>query len=262
LLGFFVLLLIFVNYNFIDDFLERSFLDYEFVEVERVIDGDTVVVNGSSMRLLGINSPEKGEKYFSEARDFLESLVLGESLRIERVGLDRYGRELVYLFDDGNVNLKLVENGFANYYFPEGKEKYYSGFVDAWAECEVNLCEMSDEKCVVLKEFDYENEIVVLENVCSYNIGLDGWMIKDEGRKEYFFEDFVLVDEVSVVVDLGECVGEKDGVDEFESGVGGSEESSGGNILCWERSSYVWTKSGDTLFLRDGEGKLVLWERY
>jgi len=26
--------------------------------------------------------------------------------------------------------------------------------------------------------------------------------------------------------------------------------------------TYVWTKTGDTMFLRDNEGKLVLWEGY
>ena len=33
-------------------------------KVKRVIDGDTVVVDGVSVRLLGINTPERGEKLY------------------------------------------------------------------------------------------------------------------------------------------------------------------------------------------------------
>jgi len=32
--------------------------------------------------------------------------------------------------------------------------------------------------------------------------------------------------------------------------------------IFWIREDYVWTNSGDTLFLRNREGKLVLWESY
>ena len=32
--------------------------------------------------------------------------------------------------------------------------------------------------------------------------------------------------------------------------------------LFWIRKDYVWTNTGDTLFLRDAEGKLVLFESY
>lgn len=238
LLVFLIVFLFVVNYNFVDSFLEKTFLGEEFIEVDRVIDGDTVVVNGNSMRLLGINCPEKGEIYSSEATEFLKDLVLNKTLRVERYGKDKYFRELVYLFDsEKNINLEIVKNGFANYYFPEGKTKYYHEFVNAWNGClnsGKSLCEKSFDKCagcVVLKEF--ENQKVVLENVCGFDCDLSDWSIKDEGRKKFVFENFVLgsFEEVEIT--------ERDfGVD------------------------YVWTSTGDTLFLRDSEGRLVLWESY
>jgi len=40
------------------------------------------------------------------------------------------------------------------------------------------------------------------------------------------------------------------------------EEENTENVLFWKGESYVWTKTGDTLFLRDEEGKLVLWKGY
>jgi len=30
----------------------------------------------------------------------------------------------------------------------------------------------------------------------------------------------------------------------------------------WKKKDYVWTKTGDSLFLRDSKGKLVLWKSY
>jgi len=245
LLIFLIFLLVVINYNFIDDFLKENLLDYEFVKVERVIDGDTIVVNGSSIRLLGINSPEKGEESYEEAKVFLESLVLNQVVRIERFGVDKYYRELAYVFVDTlkgtsgkNINVELVRNGFANVYVLENKI-YEKELRDAWEKCvweSINLCEKSVNvcaECILLKEFNYETDFVVFENVCDFNCDLNGWWIKDEGRKEFVFENFVL--------------------------------ESGGEIKITAEDfnkDYVWTKTGDTLFLRDSKGKLVLWESY
>jgi hypothetical protein len=34
------------------------------------------------------------------------------------------------------------------------------------------------------------------------------------------------------------------------------------NVFYWTKEDYVWTSTGDTLFLRDKEGNLVLWRAY
>ena len=34
------------------------------------------------------------------------------------------------------------------------------------------------------------------------------------------------------------------------------------DTLFWTGEDYVWTDSGDTIFLRDEKGKLVFWENY
>jgi len=69
-----ILLIIFfvVNYSFLDSILIETFKDYEMGFVERVIDGDTIVVNGSSIRLLGINSPEKENHSILNQKNFLK----------------------------------------------------------------------------------------------------------------------------------------------------------------------------------------------
>ena len=83
-----------------------------------------VVLNsGEHVRLLGINTPERGELYYSEAKEFLEREVLGKVVYLERNGKDKYYRDLGYLFSitGENINSKIVEEGYANYYFPSLK---------------------------------------------------------------------------------------------------------------------------------------------
>lgn len=249
---FLVVVLVGINYNFIDDALVEIFEDNYEAEtgiVERVIDGDTIIVDGENVRLLGINSPERGEDYYEEAKAFLEMVVLNKTveLRFGKDKTDKYRRKLAYVFLRGkNVNLEMVDEGYANFYFPSGKDSYYDNAVRNWKHCignEKYLCEASDEECVVLKEFDYGGEIVILENICSSDVDLGGWEIKDEGRKRFVFGDFVLAAGKEVEIIVGE------GVDSSEK-------------LYWKGKTYVWTDTGDTLFLRDSEGKLVLYESY
>lgn len=250
LLLFLIILLFAINYPFLDKALKNWIIDYEVGIIERVIDGDTVVINRTSVRLLGINSPEKGEVYYEKAKEFLENLTLHMFVKLkkDKEDLDKYKRKLRYVFVDGkNVNLEMVKKGFANFYFPSGKDKYYNEFRSAWEKCvgeNKNLCEKSEEKCagcIELKKFDYENEIIIFYNKCEFNCELTGWEIKDEGRKNFIFPKFVLEKEVKIIVGRGE-----------------DEET----ILFWRGEDYVWTETGDTLFLRDGKGKLVLWWSY
>jgi len=254
LLAFLVILLFIINYPFLNNVVENFLLDYETVFVDRVIDGDTIVSNETHIRLLGINTPERGEKYYEEAKTFLEGLVLNETVRLEfgKDKIDRYGRTLAYIhINNRNINLELVEKGFANYYFPSGKDIHYKEFSEVWEEClnnKVNLCEPSTNKCancIELQEFDYENEIILLYNSCSFDCDLNDWSIKDEGRKKFVFKDFTLPIGGSVKIIVSD-----------------KNETDSKNILYWRGEDYVWTKSGDTVFLRDSDGKLVLWEGY
>lgn len=235
-----IALLILVNYSKIDGFFIKNLETKEKVYVERVIDGDTIVINGTSARLLGINTPERGEYLYSEAKFFLESKTMNKTIYIERYGKDRYDRDLVYVYDVSgeNINIEIVKNGYANYYFPEGKDRYYYDFLEAWENCinsEKRLCEKSKDecaKCISIEEFGY-NKNLMLKNTCNYNCDLHGWKIKDEGRKDYIFENVIL---------------------KYNSNIEITEKDFG--------EDYVWTKTGDTVFVRDSEGKLVAWEGY
>ena len=252
LLIFLILLILTINYGFIDKKLENFLLDYEIVIVERVIDGDTVVSGNNSIRLLGINSPERGEKYYDEAKEFMEKEILNKTVRLEfgKEKYDRYKRTLAYLYiNKENINLKLVEKGLANFYFPSGKDMHYDDFENAWNKCienNLNLCESSVNKCsqcVELRELSVDNQQVILYNKCSFECVLTNWNIKDEGRKKFIFPEFTLQQNKQVYILIGEGENTK-------------------NTLFWSDEDYVWTRTGDSLFLRDEEGRLVLWKSY
>jgi len=86
--------------------------------VVEVVDGDTIEVGGvGRVRIIGIDTPERGECGFESATQRLAELVLDE--RVALVGgsvdaLDRYGRLLRYV-DVGGVDagLVLLEEGWA-----------------------------------------------------------------------------------------------------------------------------------------------------
>ncbi len=247
-----IVVLVAVDYPVLDKLFNRVLVDYEFGIIDRVIDGDTVVINGTSVRLLGINSPERGEQYYEESKNLLGNLTLNKLVKLQRGGedTDKYNRLLRHVFiNNENVNVKMVENGLANFYFPSGKNLYYSEFKKAWEKCikeDENLCEKSKggcAKCIVLKKFDYENEIIELYNMCEFDCELTDWEIKDEGRKKFIFPEFILKpsEEVDIIV---------------------GEGKSKGKNLFWTGENYVWTFSGDTLFLRDDDGKLILYKSY
>ena len=85
--------------------------------VSRVIDGDTLeLANGETVRLVGIDTPERGECGFDAATANLERLVVGKRVRLGISDEDRdgYGRLLRYV-DVGTTDagLRLVKNGRA-----------------------------------------------------------------------------------------------------------------------------------------------------
>jgi micrococcal nuclease len=90
----------------------------------KVIDGDTFVdADGRKIRLLAIDTPEKGEPYYGEAKDELKRIIGDRRLRFEfgAEANDRYGRLLAFVFADDSifVNARLLEEGLARAYFFE-----------------------------------------------------------------------------------------------------------------------------------------------
>ena len=95
--------------------------------VERVVDGDTIVVRGvGRVRLIGVDTPEtvhpsRPVEFFGrEASAFAKRLLQGQRVRLEydREPTDRYGRTLAYvhLADGTFVNAEIILRGYGHAY--------------------------------------------------------------------------------------------------------------------------------------------------
>jgi micrococcal nuclease len=96
--------------------------------VERVIDGDTILVSRdgeySTVRLIGIDAPESvhPDKSLNTpeglvAYEYTRSMLEGRHIELETdvEEKDKYGRLLAYVWLDGLLfNARMVKDGFAN----------------------------------------------------------------------------------------------------------------------------------------------------
>lgn len=86
--------------------------------VERVLDGDTIILKGGErVRFYGIDAPEKEQVWGMEAKAALEKLVLGKRVVLFRNGKDRYGRTIARVsVNHQDVGIEMVSQGHAWHY--------------------------------------------------------------------------------------------------------------------------------------------------
>ncbi|MGB9168734.1 MAG: thermonuclease family protein [Nitrososphaeraceae archaeon] len=82
---------------------------------------DTLDINDIRIRLALVDTPERGQDGYKEAREFVKNLCLNKKGEVDiddgqRRG-NRYGREIGVVYCDGiNVNKALVENNLTKIY--------------------------------------------------------------------------------------------------------------------------------------------------
>ncbi len=115
--------------------------------VTSVIDGDTIVANGRTIRYIGVNTPEtkKVDKITRElgeqAAEYNKKLVLGKTVLLEFdvQPTDKYGRLLAYVYaGDVFVNAELVRAGYASVSTSPPNTKYQALFVKLEREAREN----------------------------------------------------------------------------------------------------------------------------
>ena len=244
------------------------------ITVSYVIDGDTIrLSNGKTVRLIGLNAPESGQPCSSEATNTLREFVLGKQITLEEDvdDKDQYGRLLRYVYVDRTfINLELVRLGLAHKYEYGSNTKYSSQFEQAENEAKQNdscLWQTSEEdyiqeRCISITNLHYNaygndnynlnDEYVTFRNSCSYPINMDDWTVKDNTASHiYYFPEFS--------VESGNAV-------TLYTGSGTNTFTIDGHKLYWGRTSgeyaAIWNNNGDTLFLRNKNGNLVLSQSY
>lgn len=234
----------------------------------RAIDGDTIELeDGSKVRLLGINAPEKGQPKYSDAKAFLSSLVSNRTIIIQSdiVKEDRYGRLLGYVFvsnstgDEvaGNspgmifVNRRLLEEGLAVNWFIEPNYRYEPELLEAERHAKERRLGLWNARkpCLAVAELEYDGEgtnnenlngeYVVFENICDSPAGLARWKVKDDSNKAYEFSAITLQPGARLTLHTGP----------------GTDNSTD---LFWNSDRAIWNDDGDTLYLQDPDGGLAL----
>jgi endonuclease YncB( thermonuclease family) len=106
--------------------------------VTHVADGDTLDVNGITIRLALVDTPEIGENGYDSAKNFVKDLCLGNNAEVDiddgQRGGDRYGREIGVVYCDGiNVNSALMEKQYARIYTDYCDVSEFAN--EKWTEC-------------------------------------------------------------------------------------------------------------------------------
>lgn len=134
-------------------------LNLEFVMVERVIDGDTIRIEGGKVvRYIGIDTPETVDPrkpvqcYAKEATARNKELVEGQIVGLEKdvSETDKYNRLLRYVYkDDILINKLLVREGYAHSSSYPPDIKYQDEFRLAEQEAQKNKLGLWGEACSI-----------------------------------------------------------------------------------------------------------------
>lgn len=81
----------------------------------RIVDGDTIVIKKTQIRLFGIDAPELDHPYGQKAKWALVALCKGKHVRAEITDEDGYGRTVAKCFlpDGTDLSAELVKQGLA-----------------------------------------------------------------------------------------------------------------------------------------------------
>jgi micrococcal nuclease len=204
-------------WNYTGQFIESDANFKEFI-VERVVDGDTVVLNNSEkVRLLGINTPEKNMPLYEKAKIFLESLILNKTVFVELVERDRYGRILGYIFvKERHINQLILENGFGHLYYYDKDERYDEMFkaeefarensLGIWGRSDHYGC-LEIIQWTWLDKTENEAEKLVLGNECGKDLDI---IIKDDAthiyREEIFMNGELVLETKDIWNDNGDSI--------------------------------------------------------
>jgi micrococcal nuclease len=106
--------------------------------VEKCHDGDTcrVLVKGKSLkiRFAGIDCPELSQKHGKEAQRFTESTLKGKNVNLDCDGKSFDRLTCTVFLSERNINLEIVQNGWAYDSAKYSKGRYIAAVSDAKAK--------------------------------------------------------------------------------------------------------------------------------
>jgi len=212
----------------------------EIAVLKRVIDGDTIELeDGRIIRLLNINSPEKSSPLYNVSRGFIDQYV-NKSIEIEIVGIDKYSRNLARIYSEEYLNLKIVDLGLASKFLVDKSEsKLFSNAELRAIESSRGMWKKSEFFGCFSTEINPKEEEVKIRNICA-ELNLKNWILKDESRKVYKFQNLSFH-----AINLHSGDGNDNSTDIF-----------------WKSKTHIWNNDADSLYLFDEKGNIAHYDYY
>ena len=211
--------------------------------ITRVIDGDTLELNdGTTIRLLNINAPEKNKHGYTAALTTLKKLE-NKTVEIETLNQEKYGRTLARIYTPSYLNLDLVHQGLAKKFLVNEQETKI--FAQAETEAIQNnrgIWNRSRYTGCITTKIKEQKEEVSLTNRCN-TLSLKNWRLEDESRKEYKFQDTPITTFTTLTLHTGNGTNTRD-------------------TLYWNQKQDIWNNNRDTLYLFDEANNIVAYYTY
>ena len=232
-----------------------------------VADGDTLDVDMGEetieVRLIGVNTPERGECYAQEPLDYLIDQIKNKEVGLEMFDIDQFGRTLgsVWLGDE-LINLTLVTEGMgigqtpddANPYsdlLMEAEESAFQSSKGLWspAACQSSggvpniTIDMARSQVNPPGPDDsvLADEFVVLVNAGDEAVDMSGWTLRDESsRNRLTFRTGTTLDPGATISVASDC--------STDPG--------------WCGDQSIWNNDGDLVLLLNENGTVVARARY
>ena len=236
---------------------EKEIPDYNMTVVE-ILDGDTFDLgNEERVRIIGINTPEKGRPFSEDATEALSEMIMGKEVTLvndsKNDDADSSGRLLRHVYvDETLVNYEMIRVGMAFWYpyssgtdmdesYQEAQESAANDYVGLWAESQYNIT-------IDYIEYDPEGsevdgEYLIITNHDNYNISMEGWYLQDEAARTAYKFNYTLEINTSIRI---------------YTGSGEDNETA----LFWGWYQGIWNNSGDMAILQDEDGLMVDYYRY
>jgi endonuclease YncB( thermonuclease family) len=234
-------------------------------EVTAVVDGDTIEVETrdwkATVRLAGINAPDRDECLNEEASDHLAATIAGTVVSLEILGTDQFDRTLAHVFArDSHINREMVATGLALVSDPAADDPHRASLLDAEAEAVDSARRMwgadacgadGDLADVVIDptasvpdppgpdDTALHDEVIAIVNRSTESIDLSGWALRDtSSRHRYTFPE-------GTAIDPEEALAVRSDARDWDPG-----------------GTPVWNNDGDMALLLDPLGTVVSHWRY
>ncbi len=153
----------------------------EKVHVEKVIDGDTIIVTGKrKVRLIGVDTPEFKDSFYAKtATAYTKEKLLNKNVYIEidKERYDKYNRLLAYIYTENGIlfNACLLQDGHAMLLILPPNNKYINLLRKMAAEARDNERGLWEDLPILLWENagDYSGKMAIIRGkiVATYNSG-------------------------------------------------------------------------------------------